>query len=176
MSDAETHERLVFPVSIIMERRTVMRGDWSWPDWRVHGVLTADSPQLPAHRQGTRIHADNDVERYLWTGLAICFHRDAAENYWQNLKGQQPSVFVVCRPEDDEDAASPQAPFLVTVDQYEAEAYMEGDDAVFAIPIPPEVYGPLERFVMDHYRPAEKRKRKRAKWSDTRDQNPPPRH
>ncbi|MDH3640204.1 MAG: DUF3305 domain-containing protein [Gammaproteobacteria bacterium] len=169
-------ERQVFPISVIIERRRLSRGDWSWPEWRVHGIVAAKSPDSAAGLESTRIHSERDVERYLWTGLAVRFYRDAAENYWHNLKGRQPSVFVICRPQDEEHTESLLAPFLVTVDPYEAEAYIEGDDTVFAVSIPPEVYGPLERFVIDHYQPSEKRKRKKSKWSDTRGQDPSRKH
>ncbi|MDH3282188.1 MAG: DUF3305 domain-containing protein [Gammaproteobacteria bacterium] len=166
-----TNDPPVFLISVIMECRRVSRGDWSWPEWRVHGVTTARSAasDSAAGLETTRIDSEKDVERYLSTGLVMRFYRDAAEIYWHNLQGRQPSMFVVCRPRDAEETGSVLAPFLVTVDQSEAEAYIEGDDTVFAVPIPQDVYGRLERFVMDYYRPSQQRKRKRNKWSDNRD-------
>ncbi len=170
----EVNDRPAFPISVVMERRQISRGNWSWPDWRVHAVIAARSSA--AELAFARIDSETEIERYLWTGLTMRLHRDAAENYWQNLQGQQPSMFVVCRSQEEEASGALMAPFLVTADQYEAEAYMEGDDTVFAVPIPADVYGHLERFVMDHYRPSAQRKRKRNRWSDKRGQDPSHRH
>ena len=87
--------------------------------------------------------------------------RDAAESYWHTLVGRRPSLYVACR--GDLDGAM--KPCTVSADYDEAGAYMEADDTVFAVPIPPEVYRWLEAFVLRHYRPAPPRKRRRADWS-----------
>ena len=105
------------------------------------------------------IHSDADSEQFLWTGFAINLHTDAAESYYFNLMGEKPSVFVVCRLEHGR-----LQPFLVTCSYDEADAYMEVDESVSAVAMPPEIYRWCEAFVLAHYVPEKKRKRKRDNW------------
>ena len=60
-------------------------------------------------------------------------------------------------------------PFRVTADHDSATVCLESDDQVFAVPIPPEIYQYLERFVVAHFVPQERKKRKRKNWSETTD-------
>ena len=55
-------------------------------------------------------------------------------------------------------------PFRVTADQDSASGCLESDDQVFAVPIPPEIYQHLEQFIVTHYVPRERKKRKRKNW------------
>ena len=48
----------------------------------------------------------------------------------------------------------------------EAHAYLEGDDTVYAVDIPPELYRWTESFVLTHYCPQQMKKRKRRDWVD----------
>ncbi len=111
------------------------------------------------------IHGDADEAHFLWGGLRLDLYRDAAESYWVNLTGSQPSLFVLCTEQEDAGLV----PQLVTADQNEACSGVEGDDRVFAAPIPPEVYQRLEAFVVTHHVPREKRKRKRVDWSENQE-------
>ena len=55
-------------------------------------------------------------------------------------------------------------PLLVTLSYDEAASYMEGDNPVFNLPIPAEMHAWVECYVIEHYRPEEKKKRKRQRW------------
>ena len=50
----------------------------------------------------------------------------------------------------------------------EATSYMEVDEPVFSLPMPPEVYRWLEAYVLEHYVPERKKKRKRDDWKQVR--------
>jgi hypothetical protein len=67
---------------------------------------------------------------------------------------------VVCREEDGE---RPE-PALVTASYGEAASYSEVDENVYAVPIPPEIYLWIEAYVLEHYVPEKRRKRKRDDW------------
>jgi hypothetical protein len=151
--------RLSLPVAVIMGRRMVARSGWRVPSWRAVGVVAGDSLPGPEAR-AVSVHRGDDEEHFLWGGLRLELYRDATEAYWSNLMGRQPSLFVRCE-ETDEGMMKPQS---VTADMHEASSGTEGGDAVFAAAIPPEVYQHLERFVVEHHRPEEKRKRKRTDW------------
>jgi hypothetical protein len=105
------------------------------------------------------IHSDADSEQFLWTGLTLSLHKDDSESYYSNLMGEKPSVFIVCRLEDER-----LQPFLLTLSYDEADSYMEVDEAVSAVAMPPEIYRWCETFVLAHYVPEKKRKRKRDNW------------
>jgi len=152
--------RVSLPVAVIMGRRMVAGRGWRVPSWRVVGVVSgADLPGRTA--RGEQVHGDGDEEHFLWGGLKLELYRDAAESYWVNLTGRQPSLFVLCT--EDEDAVV--IPRQVTADQNEACSGVEGDDRVFAAAIPPEVYQHIEAFVVAHHVPQVKHKRKRKDWS-----------
>jgi hypothetical protein len=152
--------RLSLPVAVIMGRKLVTGRGWQVPSWRVVGVVAgADLPGRES--RGIPVHGDAEEEQFLWGGLRLELFRDAAESYWSNLTGTQPSLFVLCC----ENEAGALVPKLVTADHDEAGSGVEVGDRVFAAPIPPEVYQHLEAFVIAHHVPQEKRKRKRADWS-----------
>jgi hypothetical protein len=73
-----------------------------------------------------------------------------------------PSVFVVCRPEDSGELRT----VHVTPSHDAAEAYMQGDGQVFAVAMPPEVYRWVEAYVLEHYVPEKRQKRKRDAWNE----------
>ena len=61
----------------------------------------------------------------------------------------------------DEDSSEPvPVPYLVTLNADEAHAYGEGGSEVFHVPLPAELYVWVERFVLTHYVPEKKVKRK----------------
>jgi hypothetical protein len=152
--------RVSLPVAVVTARSTFAGKSWRVPSWRIVGVVAGTN--LPGREtRALPVHSDDREEHFLWGGLRLELYRDAAESYWVNLTGKQPSLFVLCT----EDEAGRLVPRLVTADQNEACSGIEGDDRVFAAAIPPEVYQQIEAFVIAHHVPQEKRKRKRSDWS-----------
>lgn len=148
-------------VSVIMERREVQQGRWSLPKWEAIGVLAGEN--VPTHESGkTLIRADAGREQYLWSGFTVELFKDGAENYWYNLIGAKPSLYIVCRADSENDEEL--VPVMVTVDCGEADMHAEADDDVFAVAMPPEVYQWLEQYVVKNYVPRERKKRKRKNW------------
>lgn len=129
------------------------------PKWEAVGVIAGEEMATP-ELQRTLIRSEGDCEQYLWTGLTVALYKDAAEAYWFNLSGDTPALYVACC----ENEASDIAPVLVTADSSEAGMHEEGDDIVFSVPMPPELYQRLERYVVENYVPQEKKKRKRKNW------------
>ncbi|MCB2261987.1 MAG: DUF3305 domain-containing protein [Candidatus Thiosymbion ectosymbiont of Robbea hypermnestra] len=151
-----------FPVSAVVDFRTDRDRRWGTGHWEVVAVVAGG--HVAGGDQGVRgasIRADADDRRTLWTGLAVTLHRDDAESYYHNLMAEHPSLFVVARDEDD----GPLEPYLVTASYGEASSYMETDESVFSLPMPPEVYRWVEGFVLEHYVPEERRKRRREDWT-----------
>lgn len=165
MTNSSSNDSVIdrFPVAVVMAREEVTVGQWRVPRWRVEGVVAGSPSGAEGAGRGRLIHTGKELQQYLWSGFDICLYRDSSESYWLNLVGQQPSLFVVCR-EDQADGTC--VPLLVTANYDEAGAYMEADGTVMAAPIPPEVYRWLEAYVMENFRPAEGKSRKRQAWFD----------
>ena len=145
-----------------MERTQVTRGRWSVPSWRAVSVVAGE--HLVGESSGrTPIYESDDKAQYLWSGLPLEFYRDLAEEYWYNLTGDNPSLFVICHETPDGELT----PFRVTADHDSATVCLESDDQVFAVPIPPELYQHMEKFIVTHFVPQERKKRKRKNWSET---------
>ena len=106
------------------------------------------------------IHSGEGGEQYLWTGFRLELHRDEAESYYFNLVSDRPSVFVICR----SGGGGRLAPALLTLSYDAAAAYMEVDELVSRVAMPAEVYRWAESFVMEHYVPERKKKRRRDDW------------
>lgn len=153
--------QLSLPVAVILGRKIVSRGAWSVPSWRAVAVVAGEN-LASSDAQGSLIKDVDGEEHLLWSGLRLDLFRDSAHSYWSNLVGTEPALFVVCH--DREDGSL--MPIRVTADQDEAGAATEANSAVYRVPIPPEVYVQLERFVVEHYKPAPPRKRKRKNWSN----------
>ena len=86
------------------------------------------------------------------------------ESYHLNLEGESPWEFVIGEYADAEDESGEIVPLLVTLSYDEAASYMETDSLVFNLLIAGEIQLWVERYVLDHYRPVEKKKGKRQRW------------
>lgn len=148
-----------FPVSVMMVFCAPGGKPWDTGHWDVAGVVAGES--LAADEGASNpVHADSGDQRTLWPGFRLELYRDDAAGYYHNLMGTEPRVFVVCR----EAAAGRLEPAMVTLSYDEAAAYTEVEEEVFAVPMPPEIYRWAERFVLEHYVPERKKKRKREDW------------
>ncbi len=148
-----------FNVSVVMERRQILHRGWSVAQWEAVGVVAGES--LSGGSEPVIVHVGEGREQQLWPGFLLDLAQGNAESYWYNLVGKKPSLYVVCQGDD----GGALAPVRVTADYDEASAHVEGDDQVFAVPIPPEIYERLERYVVENYKPTPPKKRKRENWA-----------
>jgi len=150
---------VTWSVRVLLRRREIERGGWTAAHWELLGVFPVTARADAVARR--LVHHGDASWDFEWSGLSLPLFRDAAESYWYNLVGREPSIFVVGRPGEDIDLE----PVAVTVNYDEAGAYMESDDTVLAAPLPDWLGPSLEEFVMNHYRPEPPRKRKRRDWA-----------
>ena len=151
------------PVSVIMERRRVTGSRWITESWQALGVTVGDLvANLPGHGPGEpRLLIEGPgAAQYLWTGLRVEFFPDEAESYYHNLIVEAPGCYILARPRDD---GMPR-PVLVTASFDAAQAYHEGGETVYRVPMPPQLYRAAEAFVLAHYVPEMRRKRERQDW------------
>ncbi|MGD9388333.1 MAG: DUF3305 domain-containing protein [Gammaproteobacteria bacterium] len=149
-----------FPVGVVMARKVIQRSGWSLVNWEAVSVLVGERFAARSARRLPMRESDG-ITQYLWDGFELGLFRDAAEIYWFNLTGVRPSLYVIC----SEDENGELEPIDVTADHADATSAVEADYKSFAVPIPPEILGRLEEFVMTHFKPKPGRKRKREDWT-----------
>ncbi len=165
----ETPTRISVPVAVTLERHVDPAKKWGYPEWRVHAVLAGDN--LARSAGESVIDVDEHTRRSVHTGFTLDLYRDGSEGYWYNLLSEIPYLFVVC---DGEQGAMDIRPLLVTANQDEVNGYLESDGHVLSAPMPAEITALLERYVISHYQPEIRRKRKRRDWlEDSQYVNPP---
>lgn len=148
-----------FPVSVLMEYPREIDDDQDRGE--VIGLVAGIAPEQSG--QSALVRTGAHSEQYLWRGFRLLLYRDDAESYYMNLMGEQPRVFVLCR-----GRAGRLRPFRVTLSYDEAASYLEVDEPVFSLPMPREIYRWLEGYVLEHYVPERKKKRKRDDWKQAR--------
>lgn len=153
-----------FPVSIVMQHRTIENNVWVAEQWEVEAVIAGgssddDVPERTISRLG------QDGEKYIWSNYKISLFADEAESYYFNIISDTPYVFVICRDEEEDGEL---VPFKVSVNYDEASSFLELEEQVFQVPMPAEIYKWLEEFVVNNYVPVKKKKRKLENWKDSR--------
>jgi len=148
-----------FSVSVLLEFCKARDCRWEDGHWRVTGVVTGNAEEGAAVRQ---LHAKAQGQQFLCSGLRVQLHRDDAESYYYNLVSDNPRVFIIC----SEAEGQPPAPIIATLSYAEATSYMETDRMVESVEMPPELYRWAEGFVLQHYVPEKRRKRKRDNWKE----------
>lgn len=149
------------PVAVILARKVISRSGWTLANWDGVAVLVGERFRAGRARREL-LQSSEGVEHYLWDGLSLQLYRDAAETYWFNLTGGKPALFIICSEEDGGELS----PVSVTADHDQSTSAVEADYKVFAVPIPAEVLAEIEEFVMTHFKPEPRRKRRRHNWSD----------
>lgn len=150
--------RKTFPVSVVLERRPAA-SRWTEFTWRASGIAPG---QRSDHTEMTLIHEAEDTALFLLGGLEVALFRDECESYYFNLVSDSPRAYVLAHQSSYD---TPPEPFRVSLSYDEAHAYLEGDDEVYAVAIPAELYRWTEQFVIANYFPQKKTKRRLRDWS-----------
>ncbi len=156
----ETAREISIPVAVVLERTIDITKKWVLPQWKVFAIVTGE--YLRQQDQKVLIHEDEMHSRYYWGGMELRLYKDGSEGYWYNLLSDKPFLFVIC---DGEEGERDIEPGFITANQDEATGYMESDRMVLSIAMPLEIREILERYVVSHYFPEQKKKRKRQDWA-----------
>ncbi|MFT5599355.1 MAG: hypothetical protein ACI9YO_000420 [Gammaproteobacteria bacterium] len=146
------------PIAVIMEKTP---SDSPWIDFTYQAIGVISS-KGSSNAEVELIHENNGVERYLVSGLGLQMHVDECESYYHNLMSPQPGCYIVAGEVDDPNEMP--IPYLVSLSFDEVHAYLEGDEYVYAVEIPPELYQWSEAFILQHYVAVKKTKRKLKDW------------
>ncbi len=158
-----------FPVAVVLRYRQTPHNSWQEGNWSVDGIV-AGQQAGDAGQERVLIHSSEDTRLYLCCGFTVQLYHDEAESYYQNLMAEKPAAFVICQREDNGEITARQ----VTLSYAEATSYMEMEEDVYNVALPPELYRWLEQYVLEQYVPEKKKKRKREDWK--KNDAPPPRH
>lgn len=154
------------PVTVILERR---RANSEWADftWRASGITCGEHANNGLSHP---VRETSDLALFLVGGLDIALYEDECESYYFNLVSDTPRAYVLAHSQGTD---APPEPFRVSMSFDEAHAYLEGDDEIFEVDVPAELYMRVESFVIANYFPEKKTKRKLRDWTaDGRDGQP----
>lgn len=134
----------------VVVAKTRVKHAWIDHSWRPVGVLhpAVDMPDWSELANG------DDWTQYYAGSHTLTVHRSETESYLVNLADANPSVYVVMRPLDDDDAPSPCNMVVqrVTVSPYEALNDLDSAELIVErVPIPPDVLAWLTHFVEAHH-------------------------
>lgn len=146
------------PVSVLLERRPA-KNPWLDVVWRATGITIGGNTSADA---SLAVREEGGCALFLVGGLQVKLFADECESYYYNLVSESPKAYVIAHVE--EPGARP-TPFRVSMSFDEAHAYLEGEDEIFAVDVPAELYRWTEAFVIANYFPEKKRKRKLVDWS-----------
>jgi hypothetical protein len=148
-------------VAVLMEKKPSTH-PWANFTYQAIGVIVRESEE---EKTVSRVYQSDGVEHFLVTGMSLRLFMDECESYYHNLMSPEPGCFIVAeQPEDDEEMP---LPYLVSLSFDEVHAYLEGDEQVYSVAIPPALYRWAEAYVLTHYVAIKKTKRKLKNWRET---------
>ncbi len=152
------HDRPAIDLAVVMERETAPN---RWEAWRHRPVeVLACEPAFGAAPSVLR--DDGRVARTLHPGLRLELFRDECEGYYLNLTSGAASWFVLWRVDDDD--ASRAWPVALSVSYNEAGRWLDAQERVDNLALPPEAVRWLQAFSDANYRPEPKRRQHPASF------------
>jgi Protein of unknown function (DUF3305) len=160
--------RPALDVSVIMRREPIVgaMSRWQTHRWVLENVVLAgEASDILIEKTATRIIRNNEndsIERWIHAGYRVELFTDDAEGYYLNVTTDAPCWFVLWRMEEeasitDEPIAKPE---MVSLSYHDAGRWLDAQETVEQVPLPPEVIVWLKAFVDQHH-VNELKKRKR---------------
>ena len=142
-------------VAVVIDRE---RAPNRWQDWRftIAEVVAAEDAFGTEPRV---LRDDGTLRRTLHPGFELELHRDQADGYYLNLSSGAPVWFVVWRIDDDDPSRA--WPEQVSVSYTEAGRWLDAQERVDNVPLPADLVAWLQAYTDEHYRPEEKKPRRR---------------
>jgi hypothetical protein len=149
--------RAPYPLAVIMERIR-LADRWGTQRWEAHGVVRDEAPTSSGERV---IFEDERRTRVLFPGFILKLRPDEAEGYLYNITSPQPKVFVMWRLQDD--IARPES---LSVSYHEGARWMDSEECVGGVALPPDLLAWIGEFAAENYRPEPKKK---VRYASSRD-------
>jgi hypothetical protein len=160
---AVPQERPSIAVAVVLRR---LAKPTRWEDWRFEVAEVV--PDEAAFGNESRLLRDDGTQAsWLHPGLAVELFSDEAEGYHLNLRTDAPVWFVLWRL--DENDPSRAAPHAVTLSYNEAARWLDAQEHVDNVPLPPDVRDWLQAFTDEHYKPEPRQRRRPASFQRPQD-------
>jgi Protein of unknown function (DUF3305) len=152
--------RPTFPLSVVMEK-IATANRWQSEKWQLVGVL----PDALGETRTVLVDRPGLVQ-IRHCGFAAELFADEAEGYYLNVVAPDPRVFVSWRINEETAEAFPH---LVTLSYNEAARWMDAQETVESVAMPPDMLAAVREWVEANYRPPEKKQRIRPKSFESKD-------
>jgi hypothetical protein len=139
-------------VAVVMEC-IPLASRWQSEKWEAKGVVPDIFGSDPAPRT---LYDDGRRREVLYPGFDIRLSGEDLESYFMNLTSPEPKAFVLVRADD----GAPR-PASVSLSYSRAAGWMDANETVDAVPLPPDLYAWLGEFVERYYSPRPRFKRER---------------
>jgi hypothetical protein len=178
-------ERPTLDVGVIMRREAVPGPMSQWQPWR---WLLADvvrpqdlgaSPQewsalgtepVPIELNDADTSVDAPVpQHWLYPGMQVELFRDDTEGYYLNLTSPTPCFWVLWRLEPHAPTDELPQPLIVTVSYHDAGRWLDAQERVDQVPVPPAVRDWLAAYTQAHYIPEPKKRVRPASFQPLQD-------
>lgn len=160
-------ERPKLQVAVVM-RRERLNNRWQPWRWQLDAVL----PHEPGFGDAPRLLREDEAQSlWLHPGFTVELFRDEVEGYYLNATAPAPGWFVLWRMEDEATLADePIArPLIVTLSYNEAGRWLDAQETVENVPVPPEVAEWMREFVQANYVPEPKRRKRPESFKPLQD-------
>jgi hypothetical protein len=147
-----------YPIAVVMER-VKLANRWATERWEAKGAVRDAQPAGAGQRV---IVSGENLTQILFPGLTIRLYPDEAEGYYYNITSPQPKIIVLWRMRDD--IARPE---LLTVSYHEGARWMDAEESVGGVALPPDLLPWIAEFVAEHYKPEPKKK---VRYASSKDQ------
>jgi NADH:ubiquinone oxidoreductase subunit len=141
-------------VAVVMEREANPN---EWEAWRFRLIDVV--PHEDAFGLAPRVlRDDGKVQRTLYPNFTLELFRDEGEGYFLNLSSGAPVWFVMWRIDDEDPARA--WPETVSLSYNEAGRWLDAQERVDNVPLPPDLVAWLQSYTDEHYRPEPKKRRR----------------
>jgi hypothetical protein len=146
-----------YPIAVIMER-VRLANRWATERWDAKGVVRDASPAGSGERVIVR---DERMLQVLFPGFVLKLAPDEAEGYYYNITSPAPRIFVMWRMRDE--LARPES---LSVSYHEGARWMDTEETVGSVALPPDLLPWIAEFAQEHYRPEPPKKARYASSKD----------
>ncbi len=141
-------------VAVVMEREAKPN---RWEEWRFklvdvvkHEAAFGTEPRV--------LRDDGKTRSTLYPAFTLELFRDEAEGYHLNLTSGAPVWFVVWRTDDEDPSKA--WPETVSLSYTEAGRWLDAQERVDNVPLPPDLTAWLQAYTDAHYQPEPKKRRR----------------
>ncbi len=146
------------PLGVVLRRAPGVTR-WATWSWTVSAVLPG-----AAEADWRILREENGATEYHAATLQLELHGAETDAYLHGLSTEVPSIYVVLRDSDHDDARAPLEVTLVTASPYEAQDYTDsGEDIVEKVPMPHSLVAWVRDFVGEYHKEEIFKKRRRDK-------------